>query len=99
MLLTPSPEVRIVPNDHELLAGGAVARAVLFDSGRDMILISVEAAEHPAIANIIDHELSHIAAWREHGPGIKEHGREWLNICRQRAANPRACKVFIDDME
>ena len=89
------PEIRIVPNNHKLLGGRRLARAVHYESGPDSVYISKRAltARPDAVKEYLEHEASHIAAWRQHGPQISEHGKEWSAICKALASSPRVCKT------
>jgi len=89
--LRPFPA--IVLRDASNMKRGEIARAVLFESGREEIWVSRSALDNPSLSDAMDHEGSHLRAWREHGPGIDEHGPEWRRICRASAANPaKACR-------
>lgn len=89
------PEIRMVDRNHKMLGGMRHARAVKFESGPDALYLDKNIRNLPpeAQSEIIQHEASHVGAWRELGTGIKEHGREWLEYCLARASTPRVCKT------
>jgi hypothetical protein len=88
------PELRIVQPSHDMIEGKRIARAVQFESGPDSVYISSRALRSPQqdVDEYLQHEASHLAAWRKHGPQIEEHGREWRRICLALASHPRVCK-------
>ena len=76
-----APELHIVPRDHELLEGKRHARAVVYESGREALFIADDQTEDPErLQLVIEHELSHFAAWKKYGHGIKEHGPKWRSV-------------------
>lgn len=40
------------------------------------------------LAEVLCHELAHVAAWEIHGEGIRPHGREWKELMRQAGYRP-----------
>ena len=89
--LTPPPEVRIaLPGE---LLPAEWARSVLYESGREVILIAADALSRADLPLILDHEASHLKAWRLYGPGIETHGREFRRVCRKYARDRAACEI------
>tara|TARA_R110002111_G_scaffold170741_5_gene236452 strand:- start:2682 stop:3026 length:345 start_codon:yes stop_codon:yes gene_type:complete len=89
------PEVRLVDPEHGMIGSKRIARAVKFESGPDAVYINKRYLDSdPAkLDEYIQHEASHIAAWRKHGPQISEHGRDWRRLCLALASHPRVCKT------
>ena len=86
------PTLHIVSRDHELLEGKRHARAVVYESGREALYIAEDQTQDPErLQLVIEHELSHFAAWRKYGHGIQEHGPKWRSVCLASATNPEAC--------
>ena len=73
----------VEPNDPLLKIPGQrrLARAVRDDEGREVIIYD-KTADPKDLTPLLQHETAHIAAWRQHGEGIKEHGPEFLKMCR-----------------
>jgi len=90
--ITPFPRVVMEGKDGRLKSN-EYARAVRYDSDREELWISKAIAEVKDIRDIIDHEVSHLAAWRKHGIEISEHGPEWLKVCRAHAKHPAGACV------
>ena len=89
---TSQPELYIVSRDHELLEGKRHARAVVYESGREALYIAEDQTQDPErLQLVIDHELSHFAAWKKYGHGIQEHGPKWRAVCLASATSPEAC--------
>lgn len=87
--------MEVVAPDHELLEGIRAGRAVVYESGRSVIFISSRIDPDSALFRIVvDHETSHIEAWRRHGINIPEHGPRWLRVCRE--INPNACETDVE---
>lgn len=56
---------------------------------RSVRLAAALAAGPPAfLAEVLCHELAHVAAWELHGDGISPHGREWKALMRQAGYRP-----------
>lgn len=73
-----------------------LGRAVLYDSGREVVFVSSELdPEGRLFRLVIEHELSHLEAWRVYGPNIAEHGFLWRRLCNR--SRPRA--ACVTDME
>lgn len=90
---TEVPELHIVSPDHELLEGIRYARAVVYDSGREALYLASDQTEDPErLLIVIEHEISHFAAWQKHGHNIPEHGTKWRAICRANASDLKACE-------
>jgi hypothetical protein len=72
------------PKDPLLRMPGAnrVARAVRDDLGQEVIIYD-KTLLPGELEPILQHEAAHIVAWRRHGEKIKEHGPEFIEICRQ----------------
>jgi len=98
MKLTENPPgVRIVETPHKFLSKGERARAVLFMSGREIIFMDEDLTRFESeFRETLDHEAAHIATWREHGPDVETHGREWRRLCRARSMARTHCSY---DME
>lgn len=91
--LDPAPTVVVIPFGDPRLSMSEWAKAVRYDSGRDEIWIAEDAARRGDLELILDHEASHLKAWRVHGEGIETHGKEWRRICRKYARNKAACRI------
>jgi SprT protein len=56
---------------------------------RSVRLAAALAAGPPAfLAEVLCHELAHVAAWEIHGDGIRPHGREWKELMRRAGYRP-----------
>ena len=56
---------------------------------RSIRLAAALAAGPPAfLAEVLCHELAHIAAWEIHGDGVRPHGREWKELMRRAGYRP-----------
>jgi SprT protein len=56
---------------------------------RSIRLAAALAAGPPGfLAEVMCHELAHIAAWEMHGDGIRPHGREWKELVRRAGFRP-----------
>lgn len=76
-------EIMEVEADHWFLNEGAqrrLARAARNTEGDELIV--VQANPPTDLAPLIQHEAAHLIAWRLHGEGIREHGREFQSVCR-----------------
>lgn len=73
----------VKPKDKLLRMRGAnrVARAVRDSAGREVIIY--DRTHTGNMESTLQHEAAHIVAWRRHGEGIREHGPEFIEICRQ----------------
>jgi hypothetical protein len=71
------------PDDPLLKIPGQrrLARAVRDDEGREVIIYD-RTADPKSLGPLLQHEAAHIAAWREHGESIREHGPEFMRLCR-----------------
>lgn len=89
------PELRIVDRTHDMLGGKRHARAVMYESGPPSVYLSRRAytTRPQTVDEYLQHEASHIAAWRKYGYGIQEHGKEWRDLCLAMASSPRVCKT------
>lgn len=89
------PELRVVPPSHSMIGNSKrIARAVMFESGPEAVYVNKRflKTDPERMSEYLQHEASHVAAWRKHGPGIREHGREWKDLCQALASNRRVCK-------
>lgn len=91
--LKPYPRLKLMREDGAL-ARNEMARAVLYESGREDMWVRKALFGSPNIARILQHEAAHLKAWREHGTDINMHGPEWQRTCRAYATAPGACNVF-----
>lgn len=56
---------------------------------RSIRLAAALAAGPPGfLAEVLCHELAHVAAWEIHGEGIRPHGREWKELVRRAGFRP-----------
>lgn len=56
---------------------------------RSIRLAAALAAGPPAfLAEVLCHELAHVAAWELYGDGIRPHGREWRELVRRAGYRP-----------
>lgn len=83
----PGPEVKvwIVDPGHYLISQGSIQRtsmAVRNTDGEEFVLINSYFAKSQDIEQFLEHEASHLIAWRLYGEQIKEHGYEFLKVCR-----------------
>jgi hypothetical protein len=71
------------PKDPLLRMKGAnrVARALRDIEGREIIIYDKTYPD--GLEPMLQHEAAHIVAWRRHGEQIREHGPEFIEICRQ----------------
>jgi hypothetical protein len=92
--ISPFPRV-VMEGEQGRLKSNEFARAVRYDSDREELWVSKRIAQMEGrdIRDIIDHEVSHLRAWRDHGIEIHEHGPEWLKVCRAHAKDPQAACV------
>lgn len=84
----------IVGPDHKLFKRDpAIAKAVRWQDGDEAIyIVSTRTKSQFALMVVIDHEMSHLKAWRIHSEDIKVHGHRWKSICRKYSAfGSRAC--------
>ena len=89
--VSPAPELRILREDTWLLEG-RYARAVVFEGGKRAIYVSRERLAIGAIGtDVIEHEMSHFAAWDRYGYGIFEHGTQWKAMCLRYATIEASC--------
>lgn len=74
--------IEVSPDHPQLIAGGRrrVAVALRNTEGGEFILIRTNPPED--LEPLIQHEAAHLIAWRRYGESIKEHGREFLKVCR-----------------
>lgn len=89
--LKPYPPLRIISEPGHL-ERGELARAVLYESGREEIWLSADALKADDLWIILDHEVGHLRTWRDHGPGVLEHGAEFRRTCRKYALSLKACE-------
>lgn len=73
----------VSPNDPLLRIPGQnrIARAVRDDLGQEVIIY--DKTYDGNLEPILQHDVAHLVAWRRHGEKIKEHGPEFLEICRK----------------
>ena len=75
----------VVQPDHWALRkpakGRRYAAAMRTRDGGEWIAVDATATAEELKA-VIQHEVAHIIAWRRHGIRIKEHGAQFLKICR-----------------
>lgn len=90
--LSPMPRLRIVKPDSPDLERGELARAVLFESGKEEVRVAVRLLTDRRLQNALDHEAAHLRTWRDHGPDVETHGREFREICVRYSAHPSACE-------
>lgn len=88
--LKPYPVVRLIDADSESLPPRALARAVKYEDREE---IWVSRALRGRVSDALDHEAAHLRAWRDYGPDIETHGKEWRLTCRAYAKNASACEV------
>ena len=95
-LVKPWPGVRIVRKGHPLLSDGSIGKAAMYESGMELIYIDYDYVDSKAILReIFMHEVAHVLAYRVHGPGIAEHGREFLATCTR--VSPRNfCTAYLE---
>lgn len=93
--LSPMPRLRIVKADSPDLERGEIARAVLFESGKEEVRVSVGLLNDRRLQGALDHESAHLRTWREHGPDVEVHGPEFRKICRRYAADPSSCDTHM----
>lgn len=89
--LKPYPKLRIISEPGHL-ERGELARAVLYESGREEIWLSADALKADDLHVILDHEVTHLRTWRDHGPGVPEHGAEFRRTCRKYALSLKSCE-------
>lgn len=85
---------RVVEPSHKLFKRDpAIAKAVRWRDGDEAIyIVSTRAKSQSALLVVIDHEMSHLKAWRVHGENIKVHGHQWKSTCRKYSVlGSRAC--------
>lgn len=73
-----------VEPDHWFLNEGAqrrMARAARNAEGDEILVIQKNPVED--VKPLVQHEVAHFLAWRRHGEGIKEHGSEFMKMCRK----------------
>jgi hypothetical protein len=91
--VVPYPEFRVVRPGHPMLQNVRIARAVVFEGGKEALYISRDALSRPGTLSVtIDHEIAHFAAWRQFGYEIREHGTEWRAVCMVNAGR-EACRA------
>jgi hypothetical protein len=88
--LRPFPRL-VFDTEGTSLAPNELARAVLYEGGREEVWVSMRALRSDDLWLILDHETAHLKAWREHGPGVDTHGPEFMATCRKYALSERAC--------
>jgi hypothetical protein len=89
--LVPAPEIVMAKDFSEGLTHKEFARAVVYNSGREVIILS-ERIDRDHVKQMIEHEAAHLRAWRDYGYDIEPHGREWKRTCRKYARiNSSAC--------
>lgn len=81
-----APKVQIVGKDHWAFKTPAKAKRLAMaardEDGGEWVLINRDAPPKD-IRPIMQHELSHLAAWRQHGEKIKEHGPQFRRQCKR----------------
>lgn len=82
--LDPTPQIISARDFSGGLTRHEWARSVVYDSGREVIVLSENVAPDQ-VEQMLEHEAAHLKAWRDHGHGIEMHGREWKRICRKYA--------------
>lgn len=88
-------EIMEVDAEHWFLNLGAIRReavAARTPDGGEIIVVSLQTSED--FEQLIQHETAHLIAWRQHGEGINEHGREFRRACR--AVVTARTKYFCD---
>ena len=88
--LRPFPRL-VFDTEGTSLAPNELARAVLYESGREEVWVSMDALKSDDLWLILDHETAHLKTWREHGPSVDTHGAKFMTICRKYALSERAC--------
>lgn len=83
--LDPAPQIVRAEDFSGGLTRDEWARSIVYDSGREVIVLSEGARDRGRVEQMLEHEAAHLRAWRDHGHGIKMHGREWRRICRKYA--------------
>ncbi len=71
----------VVP-DGEVITDGEIARAVLTESGRQVLVININQADRN-MDQVLRHEMAHFEAWRRYGTDIEMHGPEFREVCRE----------------
>lgn len=77
--------VQFVPKTDKFMSMGGQTRNALAardPEGGEWVLINQD-ANGPDLVPQTQHEAAHLLAWRQHGEKIKEHGPEFLRMCRQ----------------
>lgn len=81
-----APRVQIVDKNHWAFRTPAKAKRLAMaardEDGGEWVLINRDAPPKD-IRPIMQHEISHLAAWRRYGEQIKEHGPQFQRECRQ----------------
>ncbi len=91
----PYPMTRIVNAGHRSLGSRhAMATATLLEDGREVVYFNRDFVESGRdLKAVALHEYSHFAAWREHGPNIPVHGREFWAVCTSVTFN-KNCSAY-----
>lgn len=93
--LSPMPRVRLVKSGSGDLERGELARAVVYDSGREEVRVSQRLMSDPRLPGAFDHEAAHLLTWRIHGHDVEVHGPEFRAICRKYARDPKSCGTHL----
>ena len=95
-LTPPMPQLRIVGNNHAVMRASELAKAVITEEGRELIYVlraHLAAASQDELDATIIHEIAHLVTWRRHGLAVMEHGREFMDVCRD-VASRDACAAY-----
>ena len=93
-LKEPYPIVEIVSPYHWSVRGDVKGRAVRYNTGREEIYLQRDNVRTQSkLEDLLDHEVSHIKAWREHGENISSHGFEYNKICRHFSRRKTSCSA------
>lgn len=77
--------LQFVPKTNKYISQGGRTRNALAardPEGGEWILINQDATGADIVPQT-QHEVAHLLAWRKYGEKIKEHGPEFLRMCRQ----------------
>lgn len=78
-------QVMLVPKTNSYISAGGRYRNALAarnTDGEEFILVNQD-AKTDDIEQAIRHEVSHILTWRQYGEGVREHGPEFVKMCRK----------------
>jgi hypothetical protein len=80
--------------DDSQLDRRQMAKFNIYSDGATELIFNTRMKQTVKIAVVVDHELSHLAAYEKYGFDIREHGKEFMAECRAYATYPsQSCKV------